>query len=150
MRYERARQRKSDGRWDYTVSWSNGEVVIPIGYCREFDMQEFRRSLTDQGLPLEQILNEVDKVGAFLHKYHTDGHVTESEACRCYTEYQLDHSLRFVLVTKLPHQVRECKECGVATPHFAQIEDHYVPLCEQHHTRVVVEKHFKVGWSFGC
>lgn len=71
-------------------------------------------------------------------------HVTKAEAEACYTKFVLD--TRLVLQEPRAMQARDtvlgCRECGDLTHRGAVIDDKYIPLCEAHRTRVVVEKYW--------
>jgi len=87
MNYYQPRQRKADGRRDYTAM--NDGMVRPVGYCHAY------HPIPDE-IPYmtpEMVRRENDREAAFAHKYHDDGHATEAEARACYKEYLLDHKL---------------------------------------------------------
>ena len=127
MNYFEARQRQSDGRWNYTKM--NGNMVQEVGYCCEF--REF---------PPEMHVSEEEQEErrATAHKHHTDGHATEEEACECYKQYVLDH--RLSLGRKMANQKQKCVVCGEWTQLFAEVgmAQLYV-LCTEHNNRGSVE-----------
>lgn len=136
MNYYKARQRQTDGRWDYTVG--NDGHVRPVGYCGKFsDKYPFHVS--------EEYLNEIR---ATAHKHHTDGHATAEEACECYRQYLLDHHLR--LKGDWKDTQHQCEACGAWTSLYAEIDMRYYNLCEQHNNLEEVEKRFEAPgeiWS---
>ena len=114
--YFTARQRESDGRWDYTCQNSAG--TFPIGYC--------------SGHVLESDKNDA--------RYHDDGHATSEEAIACYRRYELDQATRFV---EDPEAQKKCQVCGSWTTKRALVGNElmrdYV-LCEEHANHAELEK----------
>lgn len=139
MNYLCARQRQSDGRWDY--SQRNDGRIWPIGYCagwRDFSPEEHQRFfMTD--FWYADYLSRKDQ-------YHEDGHATSEEACECYKKYELDSSLRF---SEMSNQKRPCEVCQEWTQKIAMVGgySHFV-LCETHANRAEVERLFSVGESW--
>lgn len=126
MNYSDARQRQSDGRWDYTT---NGH---PVGYCREWrDWDEVTRALS----PAAYAQYVADK-----DKYHSHGHATEDEARECYRDYILDHQLRLNLVNSGTQS--KCEICGEWTQKYAMLPFQIFKLCDLHNNREEVEKLF--------
>lgn len=118
MNYYEAKQRKSDGRWDYT---RNNE---PTGYCCRF--REYNQEFVEKFHISEE---EVDKHNSFAHKYHSGGHETEQEARECYKQYLLDHQLRF---WKTKDEQRKCQICKQWTQNVAEIGCRMFTLCDEH------------------
>lgn len=131
MNYYKAKQRLKDKRWDYTRN------NYPAGYCCEY------REIDPTVIPISE--SEQKRYQATAHKHHTDGHETEEEACECYQEYLLDHSLRF---GKMSDQQLKCKVCDEWTQEFADIDCHMIVLCPKHQGRETVKQLFKVGESW--
>lgn len=135
MNYYEPKKRQSDGKWDYT---RNSQ---PAGYCHAF--QEFEKEFIENFHISD---SEVEKHNKFADKYHSDGHDTEEEACKCYKEYQLDHKLQLDHEDK--HQQRRCKVCGEWTTKFAMVDYSIYQLCDKHCTREEVEKLYETStWS---
>lgn len=92
MNYAQARQRQTDGRWDWSVR--NDDLTWPAGYCAGW------KDWTPEGahvigVRVEQLrADQESKSGLFRAKYHTDGHTTKEEAERCWWEYEIDQELR--------------------------------------------------------
>lgn len=140
MRHEAARQRQSDGRWDYT-SDRNGETHA-IGYCSAAPTLE---SFEKLGIYVSDDYKQ--KLAEFAHKFHTDGHATHTAACACYREYLLDFRLQ--LHAEILEERHKCAVCGEWTGRSASIELCYWWLCEQHCNRDEVAKLFPaVGESW--
>lgn len=131
MNYYKSRQRDSDGKWDFTKM--NDGVTYGVGYCCEF--QEFTPDMHVSEA-------EQEKHQSMSHKYHTDGHETEEEACECYRQYVLDH--RLSLGRTMSSQKQKCRICGEWTQHFAEVylADIFV-LCSEHNNRESVEGLYK-------
>ena len=140
MNYLAPRQRKADGRWDYTY---NG---VPWGYCREYT------PLKDDGsiLPAEIAKRENEKMQPLIGNFHSDGHATEDEACDCYKRYLLDTALR--LCPEEPadaNQQSRCEVCKKFTACYAQVGAYRLfHLCPEHQTREEVAKLLSVGESW--
>lgn len=129
------RERKNDGRFDYTVCTGSTEPH-PIGYCRGW-REETRESLTERfGANLaEAIAQEQEELRPFKDKFHTDGHATSEEAEACYREFQLDTLLTF---RDEPNTQKKCAACGDWTTGYGELRGdlvHRAPLCVAHQTR---------------
>lgn len=130
MRHYSARQRISDGRWDYCCG------SHPIGYCCEYvPLEVGKYGATER---------DVEKCEATKEKHHTDGHATRQEACDCYLEYLLDHRTR---VSKASDSQHKCQECAAWTQGLVFVgECRSITLCEDHQDRDMIKKHFgRVG-----
>lgn len=133
-------QRKSDGRWDYTI---NGH---PYGYCCEY------KPLDESGaiLPAEMARQGNEKMQPFIGRFHADGHATEQEACDCYKEYMLDTRLR--LTPEEPEnasQQNRCQICKKFTACHAYVGAYQVfTLCPAHQTRECVSELLSVHTSW--
>jgi len=132
MNYQQARQRKTDGRWDFTSM--NDGVVHAIGYCCEYD------AIDPSVIPISE--EEQNRLRSFAHKHHTDGHDTAEQAQECYKEYLLDHRLR--LDQTMSDQQQKCRICGAWTDKFATLSTTtlYV-LCPEHNNRESVAQLYK-------
>lgn len=90
----------------------------------------------------EQIDAENARIFPFRDKYHNDGHDSESGACNCYREFQLDQHLEFTLGEESDTQ-KKCQICGLWTIGQAMIRGEgfrYWHLCPDHQAREFVEK----------
>lgn len=140
MRHYSARQRQSDGRWDYTCG------SRPVGYCCEF------KPIAEDGtiLPAEHARQWNAKIAPLAGNFHTDGHATEEEACECYKRYILDVDLR--LMPEEPKDAssqHRCQVCKEFTACYAMVGCYRMfNLCPTHQTREEVEKLLKVGESW--
>jgi len=135
MNYYEPKQRKSDGRWDYTRN------NHPTGYCHAF--REFDKEFVEN---FHISASEVEKHNSFANKYHADGHESADEACECYKQYQLDHQLQ--LDHEDPNEQRKCQVCGEWTTKFATLDYSIFQLCDEHRTREEVEKLYSApSWS---
>jgi hypothetical protein len=144
MNYYGPRQRQSDGRWDYTCK--NDNRIWPIGYCRAHRVWTVEDLVLSYSSP-EYAQREADKLnakyGPLAGKFHTGGHTTADEACRCYREYLLDTDLEFSTRPD-PDTQKPCAVCGQWTQHAGWLRGglHVWHLCEKHQTRADVEKLF--------
>lgn len=129
MRHEAARQRKSDGRWDYTTTV--GDLVRPIGYCRAAMTEADWQELADK-IGYKPTDSEKAKAAEFAHKHHTDGHAMAEEAQACYREYLLDHHRR---AYEDRETMRRCQVCEEWTNGVVEVDSHYFHLCRQHQDR---------------
>lgn len=140
MNYLSARQRRDNGRWDYTY---NG---CPWGYCRAYS------PIPEDGkiMPPEIARRENEKMAPLIGKFHDDGHATEEEACECYKQYLLDTRLH--LITEEPASAssqHRCEVCKKFTACHASVGPYRMfTLCPEHQTREQVEKLLKVGESW--
>jgi hypothetical protein len=106
--------------WHYTCHNDNQRRTWAVGYCAEHDP-----------------------------------HATKREAEECYRKHELDKTLRFLPDVPLRGgtTLQECAECEAITTGFASIGHgipQFIPLCETHRTRPMVEKHWKFSPdSFG-
>lgn len=140
MNYYKARQRKSDGRWDF--SCSNDDVIFPVGYCHEF-------AELDKDPIVGKTFSAERKRILYAHqsKYHTDGHATEEEACACYKSYLIDNSFQLYADTE---NLRKCQVCGAWTQSRVNIGfgvQQTFTLCPEHATPEKVATMFDI-WEF--
>lgn len=143
MNYAEARQRQSDGRWDWSVR--NGAVIRPSGYCAGPPPD-------DPGLiPAEHWRAHLEKIAPFRTKYHADGHATKEEAELCFYGYELDQHLHEVScppseqhACQVPAETSDepARDCGVWTQKAFAIGSYSTDLtwlCDAHRTRQVFE-----------
>lgn len=145
MNHWKARQRESDGRWDYT-SHNDRSGTHAVGYCHAYRPYDE----TDTYLPqaMRDALNEKEQ--EFIHKYHTDGHATAEEACQCRKQYDLDHHLHLCPEVDDPDTLHRCLVCREFCSGHAIVGHHDVyQLCPAHCTRAEVEKLYRVGEHWG-
>ncbi len=137
MNYYTAKQRTSDGLWEYTVN------NRPTGYCREYiDPDSYQDWIREHMLE-----SEIEKIRSFKDKYHICGHNTEQEACECYKEYVLDHHL--MLNRKDISCQRRCVKCNEWTQGLAYVGQYSLWfLCDKHQTREIVAELYEVGESW--
>jgi len=67
-------------------------------------------------------------------------HATKEEAEACYATYLIETKL--TLDGKLSDQMLKCKECGVYTDRYAEIDGTMLVLCDQHRNLETVKKHW--------
>jgi len=140
MNHKCALQRKSDGRWDYTI---NGR---PTGYCCEY--QPIKE---DAGYMSAEMIREYNaKMELLKGNFHIDGHATKEDACECYKRYLLGTALR--LQPTEPDnasQQNRCQACKKFTACHAMVGPYRMfTLCPEHQTREEVEKLLTVGESW--
>ena len=131
MRHYCAKQRLSDGRWDFCCG------RYPVGYCtpyKEWTKEELDRWGFHEDCP------SVQKAKQFKDKHHDCGHETEKEAQECYKQYVLDHVLYF---GESSNSQRKCQVCGEWTPRYAMLETQMFDLCEKHCNRESVDQLYK-------
>lgn len=135
MRYYAAKQRQSDGRFDFTVT--HGSYTYPAGYCAPY------RPWTENGKLFIPVPAEtLRKFEENSHKHHDTGHATAQEAAECYFLYLLDQRLRLGLEQE--GRQEKCKECGAWTSLYAELDCFkFIVLCEAHNSREVVERHVR-------
>lgn len=131
MNYMQPRKRQTDKKWDYTNM--NDGIVYPIGYCREFT------ELTGSSFPVSE--QQCEEHRKFKNKYHTDGHDTYEDACKCYKDYLLDHSVQIHESKNTQHQCQICKEW---TQQIVEVEYSTFYICKNHIIRESLEKLFSV------
>ena len=136
MQHLKARQRQHDKRWDYTSEWQN--IIHPIGYCHAW------KDPDAWNLPMSE--DQKQEYRQFSDKYHTDGHETAVEACECYKQYLLDHTVRH---SDDMDTLLKCKICHDWTHHRVHV-DRFMSfiLCKKHANRETLEKLVKVGESW--
>jgi hypothetical protein len=135
MRHYQACQRKSDGRWDFVQS-RGSEEPRPVGYCRPA-MTEADYEYLEKHLNYTTPTADRERHAATAHKHHLDGHATKEEACACYHEYQLDHSLQ--LDREMSDQQQKCRKCQAWTSKYAMLgESKILVLCDEHNNRETV------------
>lgn len=129
-RIHQALQRKTDGRWDYTVSSDEEGWAHPAGYCggwKEWTEEDEKRTA------IPWLRAEQEKHRLFKDKYHTDGHATPEEARRCHREYELDQDLE---AYEEEGAQRQCEVCSAWTTRRMQLgQFHRFTLCDAHATR---------------
>jgi hypothetical protein len=130
MNYYEARQRNTDGRWDYTRR--SAGVVAPVGYCR--------------GEP-----EGADEEVAHRDRYHEDGHETKEEACECYKRYLLDNkvSLDFAVTEDVQHRC-EAPGCDAWTQRVAMVHHRTYLLCDDHRNLETLRDLVVVSSSMGA
>jgi hypothetical protein len=135
MNYYKARERKSDGRFNFTCM--NDDRVWAVGYCHAF------RDFTDEEREQWHISDsKVETHRSFASKYHTDGHATPEEAVECFKQYTLDHELQLGLRSET--QMLKCAVCGSWTQLGAMVgHSRFWPLCASHNFREEVERLYK-------
>lgn len=150
MRVHQALPRKSDGRFDYTVSYGDG-AARPQGYCAGYiDPDELeadlRRLMQFPGYCISEA--EKEAVRRTKDKYHADGHATAEEAVACFQQYELDHRTRYYPPT--PEREAEateqhrCQVCQAWTVGSAIVgQSRHLYLCPEHCNRESVEKLLK-------
>ena len=122
MNYYESKQRKTDGKWDYTRN------KRPTGYCCAY-----------REIPKDADTLICEEHHDTSHKHHVDGHNTEEEAIACYKEYLLDHELR--LDREMSNNQQKCRVCGDWTQKYADIGlTQMFILCDEHNNREEVEK----------
>lgn len=128
MNYYKAKQRESDGRWDFTCT--NGGVTWPVGYCRPWqDWPDNVQAASPKASKAHRQLQ---------HKHHGDGHETPEEAAKCYHEYELDHRLYLDVEAT---RTAECEVCGESTRGRAKLGDlRTLSLCDAHRNREEVAR----------
>lgn len=131
MRHEKARQRQTDGRWDYTSCRDN--EIHAIGYCTAAPTLE---SFEKLGIHVADDFKQ--KLAAFENKFHTGGHETNEGACACYREYLLDFRLQ--LHAETIEERHKCAACGEWTGRSASVDSRYWWLCDEHCNREEVAK----------
>lgn len=122
MAYYSAKQRTSDGRWDYTCQ--NGAGTFPLGYCSGPELAHYS--------PAE-----------FHTKFHDDGHATAEGAEACHRAYELDCETKF---HEHPDEQKKCQVCGAWTMKCAFVGNtflHRFELCEAHLNRETLETLYK-------
>lgn len=124
MRHYVAKQRVSDGRWDYTCGSS------PVGYCCNERLAEVFKG---EGLWIEG-------------KHHVDAHATREEAEACYKAYLLDTRTR---ESAMKDQMGRCRVCGEFTTGLMCVGAYqlYI-LCDAHRNREALESLVVVGQSW--
>lgn len=133
MNYYKARQRDSNGRWDYTCM--NDDRGSPVGYCRKY------KEWTPEEIEMYHLRQEdIDRPALLKHKYHSDGHATKEEAEACYLEFLLDQELS--LNHKDTSAQHKCEICGEWTQGFAYLDMRVFILCEKHQNKESVAKVF--------
>lgn len=140
-RIHQPRQRKSDSRWDYTISSDEEGWAHPAGYCagwREWTEKDVQLLFNGNA---ELAAKELAERLPFKQKYHKDGHATAEEATKCHREYELDQELHFFVD---PRSQEHCQVCGEWTQGRARLgEFQYFILCNNHQKRSVVTELMK-------
>lgn len=141
MNHLAPRQRRTDGRWDYTLN------ARPWGYCRAYEPIPEEEG---GSVPLHWAREWNAKLEPLRGKFHTDGHATSEEACRCYAEYLLDtHAHYYAQEPPNATQQRKCQVCGAWTACTAQVGAyHYFTLCPAHCNREAVAELLEIGESW--
>jgi hypothetical protein len=149
MNYYAARQRESDGKFDYTCH--NDGRTYPVGYCRAY------RPFDDKDLgtifcgDAARMAKENEKYGQYANKYHSDGHATADEAGSCYRRYLLDNRSRLHSKKNEDADVlNKCAICGKWCANLGEVDSwiHWY-LCDEHLTQESLDELFPdVGSSF--
>lgn len=140
MNHLAPRQRRTDGRWDYTM---NGH---PWGYCRAYEPIPVEGG----AVPPQWAQEWNAKIEPLRDKFHTDGHATRQEACDCYARYLLDtHAFYCDQEPENARQQQKCQVCGAWTACSAQVGGyHYFILCPTHCNRECVAGLLEIGESW--
>lgn len=94
MNYYAARERLSDGRFDFTCR--NDDKTWPVGYCHEYrqwSASDFNFMSEEAAAREAEKLNQ--KYEPVREAFHSDGHATAEEAQACYRRFLLDTRLEF-------------------------------------------------------
>lgn len=134
------RQRKSDMRYDYTVSSDEEGWAYPTGYCGGWrDPEEYNKKYGAMG---GFSASEIEKTRAHRQNFHEDGHATAEEAEECYLNYQLDFDVRWSEVE--PSRKCAVAECAELATWVARMEPfHRFFFCPAHQTRDDLKKAIK-------
>lgn len=142
----RARQRQSDGRWDYTSSNTSNTWCHAEGYCRgwtEYTEDELRETDARLGEGFsERLIAERDRNLAYKERFHKNGHATQEEAVACYRDYVFDCERREYVSDDTQ---KPCMECQAWTPNVIEIGRPFgiwLHLCDEHKTAVLMRKHY--------
>lgn len=134
MNYEQARERKADGRWDWT-NMRDG-LIWATDYCAGF--KPYAEICAALGMPNSP--KAAERHDRYKDKYHTDGHATREEAERCHYDYQIDHAREFKIG---PDTQRKCAypDCEAWTQNGLQIGNYELYLlCDGHRDRDGLER----------
>lgn len=139
-RIYQALQRKTDGRWDYTVSSDDEGWCHALGYCGGWRYDDISEERVLYAWGTREAFDEhVEKMRPFKDKFHTTGHETPAEAVDCYATWELDHELRF-FVDPATQKVCQAGDCGKWTCGRAQLGNRrFFVLCEEHQTKDIVK-----------
>jgi hypothetical protein len=149
VNYYAARQRLSDGRWNYTMT--NDGRTQAVGYCcayRPFGADDLLAIFCGDAGRMAQ---ENEEHGRHAGKYHSDGHASSEEACDCYRKYLLDHQSRLHALCK--DDAEELHRCAICNDWCANMGkvghlSHWF-LCDAHLTQQSLEELFpSVGESW--
>lgn len=143
MNYYEARQRRADGRWDFTVL--NDGNIRSCGYCTPWEeILRGRQRVVEMGLPTNPHHDAL--VDGFKGKFHGTGHETPEEAAECYKEYVLDIRTNYTAGTRVPHPC-EAKDCKEHTSLGANADGRVFWLCNAHRNRETVADLFKAPFK---
>lgn len=145
MKYYAARQREG-GRWDYTVEQDLG--ISKVGYCvgpfesmwPDYTPEEFAKTPLARLMQFSLYQDWRTERLPLAHKYHADGHDTKDQACECFREFLLDHSVDYNLAGH-GNGLRPCEalDCQNTTRRAVLYNNFYhFWLCDEHRTRDVV------------
>ena len=136
MRHYRARERRLDDRWEYTVE-VNG-LSYPVGYCIKLPDLKSEYLIAALGsVRSPAYLYYAKSVADHSGSFHSDGHASKEEACICYRKYILDNRLRIsVAFARAP---AKCQICREQTYLMATVDATRFILCDQHRNRKQIE-----------
>jgi len=126
-------QKKSTGRWDYTVSSDEEGWSHATGYCAGWTHpDEIDASSEKYGMPK---MKQEERERRLQHKdkFHSDGHATAKEALACHREYELDFEIRFFEDKSTQKKCGVCDELTTGRASLGEFR-RYV-ACPEHQTR---------------
>ncbi len=137
MNYYEARQRKSDGRWDFTVM-NNGNVRS-TGYCTPWErIEAARRRAAEMGINPNAHRDHL--IDQHKHHFHGDGHATPEEAAECYKRYVLDLRTSYHCGgNATTMHVCQHEGCDEITSLGALVDQRLFWLCDAHRNREGLE-----------
>lgn len=144
MNYYQARQRKKDGRWDFTVL--NDGNVRSCGYCTAWEeILRVRERAAEMGLPTNPHHDAL--IDSFQDKFHGDGHETPEEASECYKEYVLDIRTSYTTGTRSTKHLCVAEGCEEYTSFGANADGRVFWLCNTHRNRETVSGLFEAPYE---
>lgn len=131
------RQRKSDKRWDYTVSSDEERWCHAIGWCAGWTETPLEELQEKHGEALgRMIFQERENRRPFKDRYHDTGHATAEEAQACYRDYLLTEELELLSPPAKVMTKHKCELCDEFTAGAACIRGGHWRryFCDAHRT----------------
>lgn len=135
------------GVWEYVVEIDDGRVM-PTGYCRPWLDKTEADFIKEHGAYLgAQRFEQHLRRAKWKDKHHSTGHISKTEACKCFRSFRLDQELTFSPISYIQQATGVlcilCKRPAVQRAEFIGGGARFL-LCGDHATKASVDEVFPI------